>query len=297
MPGLEQAELSLDAMSRIESTPAPSDAKTARPSASTRLRTALQLLTPPIVWRLRRRVRRGPLDGPFASWDAASQRASGWDSPGIVDQALAAALKVRDGAAAFERDSVARERIIYSPAILAALLLAADRHRALNVIDFGGGLGSNYFQNLRLIRALSDIPTSWNVVERAPLARIGAEQFQTEQLRFHDDLAAVRLENPVLLFTGSLQYVADAFALLEQAIALTDIIALDRVLVWAEREHAVFVQRLDSKRFGQVTLPTWCFAKDALIDWFAAHGFRLVDQFAGGPPRRFENRGMLFVRA
>ncbi|HXQ13473.1 MAG TPA: methyltransferase, TIGR04325 family [Caulobacteraceae bacterium] len=282
-------------MSRIENTPARGDART-RGSQANRLRVGLQLLTPPILWRLGRRLRRGPLEGPLGSWEAAAERASGWDSPGIVEQALEAALKVRDGAAAFERDSVARGSIIYSPTILAALLLAADRYRALNIIDFGGGLGSNYFQNLRLISALSAVPTSWNVVERAPLARLGVEQFQTAQLRFHEDLNAVRLEHPVLLFTGSLQYVADAFALLEQVLDLTDIIALDRVLVWGEPEHAFFVQRLDARRFGPVTLPTWCFAKDALIDWFAAHGFRLVEHFVGAP-RRFENCGMLFVRA
>jgi putative methyltransferase (TIGR04325 family) len=269
-----------------------------RRSAPARLRAALQLLTPPIVWRLvRRGRRRGPLEGPFASWDAASQRATGWDSPRIVEQALAAALEVRDGAAAFERDSVAHGQIIYSPTILAALMLAVDRHRRLEVVDFGGGLGSNYFQNLKLIRALSNAPASWRVVERPALARIGVDQFQTEQLRFHDDLAAVRLERPVVLFTGSLQYVADAFGLLETAMAMTDIIALDRVLVYAEAEHGIFVQRLDAKRFGPVTLPTWCFARAALIDWFAARGFRLVERFEAGPPRRFTNCGLLFARA
>lgn len=284
-------------MSRIEDTPAGGDARIRRGSRPSRLRVALQLLTPPIVWRLRRRLSRGPLEGPLADWEAVTRRASGWDSPGVVEQALAAALKVRDGAAAFERDSVARDRIIYSPAILAALLLAADRYRAFNVIDVGGGLGSNYFQNRRLISALSGVPASWNVVERAPLARIGAEQFQTDQLQFHDELGAVRVEHPVLLFTGSLQYVADAFALLDQAIGLADIIALDRVLVWDEPEHAVFVQRLDPRRFDDVTLPTWCFAKGRLVEWFSAHGFQLVEHFAGGPPQRFENCGMLFVRS
>lgn len=95
-------------------------------------RVALQLLTPPIVWRLARRLqRRAQLEGPFASWDAASERATGWDSPAIIEQALAAAVKVRDGAAAFERDSRAYDRIIYSPTILAALLLAAARYRQL----------------------------------------------------------------------------------------------------------------------------------------------------------------------
>jgi putative methyltransferase (TIGR04325 family) len=262
-------------------------------------RVALQLVTPPIVWGLAARLlrRHRTLEGPVASWDAALKRATGWDSPGIIEQAVAAAVKVRDGAAAFERDSRTYDRIIYSPAILAALLLAVARYPRLNVIDFGGGLGSNYFQNVKLIRALPNMPLSWNVVERRPLATIGAEQFQTAELRFHAELAAVRLEDAVLMFTGSLQYIADAFGLLEEAIGGIDIVVLDNVLVWPKAEHAVFVQHLDAKRFGPVTLPTWCFAKDALIGWFAARGFVLVEQFQMRPQRHFENCGMLFARS
>jgi putative methyltransferase (TIGR04325 family) len=261
-------------------------------------RGALRLLTPPVVWQLARRLRRRPrLEGPFVSWDVAAERATGWDSPRITELALAAALKVKNGTAAFERDSRTYDRIIYSPTILAALLLAVARYRRLNVIDFGGGLGSNYFQNVKMIRALAETPISWNVIERPALAKIGAEQFQTVELRFHAEFAAARLENAVLLFTSSLQYVPDAFGFLEEAIRGIDIVALDHVLVSADKNHAIFLQHLDPRRFGKVTLATWCFAKDALIGWFAARGFVLVEHFQGVPYRHFENCGMLFMRS
>ncbi|MFZ0607368.1 MAG: methyltransferase, TIGR04325 family [Xanthobacteraceae bacterium] len=259
---------------------------------------ALRLVTPPIVWRLTRGLRsRGRLEGPLASWDAAAKRATGWNSPAIAEKALAAALKVRDGAAAFERDSRPYDRIVYSPGVLAALLLAAARHRTLNVIDFGGGLGSNYYQHRKLLCALPGPPVSWNVVERAALAKVGAAQFQTPELRFHADLAEVRTDDAVLLFTGSLQYVADAFGLLERAVRDIDIVAIDRLYVSAASDHAAFVQHLDSRRFGLVTLPMWCFAKTALIGWFEARGFALVEQFLISRERPFEFCGMLFMRS
>lgn len=259
---------------------------------------ALKLLTPPIAWRLAQRLRRrARLDGPLPSWDEATKRAVGWDSPILTELALNAALKVKEGAAAFERDSRPHDRIVYSPTVLAALLLAVARYRKLNVIDFGGALGSNYYQNIKLIRALPGVPVSWNVVERPVLAKLGAAQFQTAELRFHDDLAAARLENAVLLFTGSLQYVADAFVLLEQAVRGIDVVALDRLYVSPAADHAAYVQHLDPRRFGAVTLPMWCFGKAALIGWFAARGFVLVEQFAISREWQMEFCGMLFMRA
>ncbi|HVN01416.1 MAG TPA: methyltransferase, TIGR04325 family [Caulobacteraceae bacterium] len=269
-----------------------------RPGAGARLQRGLQLLTPPLVWRLLRRLRPddAPLDGPLADWAAAAGRATGWDSPGIAREALRAAEAVRDGVAAFERDSRPLERIIYSPTILAALLLALDRYGRLNVVDFGGGLGSNFHQNIKLIRALAHGPTDWRVVERPSLARLGAERFQTPGLRFYADLDAARLEDAVLMFTGSLQYVEDAFGFLDDAVRGFDIVALDRVLVSEGDEHEVYLQRLDRDRFGDVTLATWCFSAAALIGWFEAHGFELVERFRPPPRPRRENCGMLFLR-
>jgi putative methyltransferase (TIGR04325 family) len=278
-------------------TPRSTDQLDARRIAMPNARNVLRLLTPPLVWRLARHLRQDQeLEGPFASWEIAARRATGWHDPRLDELALAAALQVKEGAAAFERDSRTYDRIFYSPIIVAALLLALARYRRLNVIDFGGSLGSAYFQHLNLIRALPDVPVSWNVVERPALAKIGVARFQTSELRFHDDLAAVQLDDAVLLFTGSLDYLPDAFGLLEQAVGRIHIVVLDRILAWAQAEHAIFVQRLDSRRFGPVTLATRCFAVDALIGWFFARGFTLVEQFGAKPRSRPQNCSMLFVR-
>ena len=62
-----------------------------------------------------------------------------------------ALIKVKNGDAVFERDSVIFDKIHYSFPLLSALSLTALNHNStLNVLDFGGSLGSAYFQNKNL---------------------------------------------------------------------------------------------------------------------------------------------------
>ena len=117
----------------------------------------LKPLTPPLVWNLARKLTRSTparprFLGPVPSWDQALRASDGWDAPPIIAKTLAAALMVRDGRAASERDGIARDRVLYSPTLLAALCMAlAKGHQHLRVIDFGGSLGTHYFQHRTLL--------------------------------------------------------------------------------------------------------------------------------------------------
>ena len=70
----------------------------------------------------------------------------------ILDKVLAATLKVKQGQAVFERDSVLFDEIEYSWPLLAGLMWAAASNGGkLNVLDFGGALGSSYYQNRKFL--------------------------------------------------------------------------------------------------------------------------------------------------
>ena len=258
----------------------------------------LKAIAPPVLvsaWRRLRPATPGvQFEGPFASFAEAAAHADGWDVSVITEKALAAAARVRDGLAAFEQDGIAYDRIVYSPTILAFLLLAASRRDALNIIDVGGGLGSNYFQNHKLVGSLG-MPVTWNILERPILAELGRAHFATAELGFFDDISQLPNANGVL-FTSSLQYIAEPFSALERAITLAPLIALDRVLVGRSDRHAAFVQRPDPVAHYPATYAVWMFARNGLIDWFAEHGFRLVEYFPDDPRRAFEHCGMLFAR-
>lgn len=106
---------------------------------------ALKLLLPPILLLpFRRPTPPSTHRGSFGRWFDAVAAADGYDSPAILEKQRAAARKVRDGEAVFERDSVLFDRIQYSFPMLAALLLAAGLNRdKLTILDFGGALGSS----------------------------------------------------------------------------------------------------------------------------------------------------------
>ena len=142
--------------------------------------------------RLRSHFRQTPapeFKGPFSSWAEAASHSDGWNSPHLTEKAFNSAIKVRDGLAEIEQDGVIRDNISYSATILAFLLISLSNNRnLLNIIDFGGGFGANFFQNRKIIHQLDGVAIKWNVVERPDIVKLGIEHFQTMELQFYPSL-------------------------------------------------------------------------------------------------------------
>jgi len=167
---------------------------------------------PPVLVRRISQVRSAgnPFDGDFASWQEARLKCDGYDSSGILDKVLAATLKVKRGEAEYERDSVIFDHIEYCWPVTAGLMWAAARNNGrLNVLDFGGSLGSSYFQNRKFLQLLPHL--SWNVVEQSHYVDAGQQHIQSDELQFYrsiDECVAVNQPNVVLL-SSVLQYLDD----------------------------------------------------------------------------------------
>src|SRR4051812_2697231 len=86
--------------------------------------------------------------GDFRSWQDAEKKSVGYDAQEIVEKVTRSVLKVKNAKAVYERDSVLFDKIEYSWPLLSALLwIALKKNNELSVVDFGGSLGSSYFQN------------------------------------------------------------------------------------------------------------------------------------------------------
>ena len=112
--------------------------------------------TPTAVRRLMRAVvgRPGGFAGNYESWQAASRDATGYDDGAIVDRVLAASLAVRRGDALFERDSVLFHKPEPRYPLLAEMLaVGLQKGGRLSVLDFGGALGSLYYQHRSFLAA------------------------------------------------------------------------------------------------------------------------------------------------
>jgi len=207
-------------------------------------------------------------EGDFPSWEAARKASpGGYDSPEIMARVRESAGKVRDGLAAFERDGVCFEKREYDFPLLACLLrVASDSGNRLRVIDFGGSLGSTYYQCRPFLGGLSELV--WTVVEQPHFVECGQKEFEDGRLRFRDSIASCE-EADVVLISGSLQFLAEPFAVLDQLAAVgAHWLILDRTPVIAGDRNVITVQRVPAAIYGsEASYPSWLFATNRLREF------------------------------
>jgi len=154
--------------------------------------------------------------GNYAGWSAASTKCGGYNENGILEKVKAATLKVKNGEAVYERDAMLFDQIEYSWPLLANLLwIAGKKDNRLSVIDFGGSLGSSYFQNRQYTSHLTEI--KWSVVEQPAFVAAGKKDIAGPQLDFFDTVnAAITARGPhdVLLLSCVLPYIEKPYELL-----------------------------------------------------------------------------------
>jgi len=215
------------------------------------IKKAAKWLLPPIVLLPFRPGYRDSPDAPpawhrgnYPDWASAAAVAEGYDAANILDIQRAAMRKVRDGAAPYERDSVVFDRIEYFfPTLAALLLIAARNDNRLSVLDFGGALGSSYYQNRGLLSHLQSL--SWHVVEQDHFVAAGRAEFQNEQLRFFSTIgeSAAASRPDVVLLSSVLQYLEDPVGVLAQLAKLgVDYILVDRTPILEAGPERIVVQ-------------------------------------------------------
>lgn len=229
-------------------------------------------LPPVVVWTIRQLRGEGiRFEGEFASWEDASARCAGYDAEHILAKVLDATLKVKSGEAAFERDSILFDEIEYSWPVTAGLMWAAacDEGR-LDVLDFGGALGSIYFQNRKLLDTISNV--RWNVVEQSHYVQAGKVHVQDERLRFYLSIDECLGENQpnVALFSGVLQYLSGPFSSIKKIIKSNiNVIILDRTIVNSSSLNSIYVQHVPASIYS-ASYPCWSLSEEALVSLFSS---------------------------
>lgn len=240
---------------------------------------------PPIFLRAYRcAVRRSGFYGNYPTWDDARKEASGYDSALIVQKVCSSLLKVKKGEAAYERDSVLFDAVQYSWPLVAALLwIASQNGNRVNLIDFGGSLGSSYFQNRKFLAHLQEL--RWNIVEQNKFVACGKRYFEDEHLRFHDDLDACLQEqhSESILLSSVLQYLEKPYDLLRKIIQNRfTYVVIDRTPFLQRGGDRITVQKVPAEIYP-ASYPCWLFNQRTFIDFFSASyeviaGFESADQ-------------------
>jgi putative methyltransferase (TIGR04325 family) len=210
--------------------------------------------------------------GNYDSWEEAKQDSTGYDTPEILEKVKSSLMKVRDGQAVCERESILFNDIQYSWPLLSALMwIACQSEGRLNVLDFGGSLGTTYFQNRRFLSELAGV--RWNIVEQRHFVDAGKEYFENEELKFYYDIEACLKQTPcrTIIFSSVLQYVEKPYGLLHKVIGQGfDFILIDRTPFQDTRRDILRIQKVPEHIF-RASYPIWFFSESKFRDFFRAY--------------------------
>jgi putative methyltransferase (TIGR04325 family) len=226
--------------------------------------------------------------GDYKSWEEAVKNSTGYNSELIFLKVRNSLLKVKNGESAYERDSVLFDKIEYSYPLLAGLMwIAARNGGSLNVIDFGGSLGSTYFQNRLFLKSIKEV--HWNIIEQSRFVEIGKSDFEDESLTFFYSVdECLRKYSPnVLLFSGVMQYLKEPYDMLKRVIDLNiEFIIFDRTIFNNEPRERLTIQEVSL--FNE-KIPCWFLDENKFITILKEH-YDVVIQFNGFQ----EGKGYIF---
>jgi putative methyltransferase (TIGR04325 family) len=220
--------------------------------------------------------------GDYACWADAVAKCTGYSAPVIVERTRAALLKVKRGEAVYERDSVLFDTPQYSFPVLTGLLRAAlIGGGRLSVADFGGSLGSSYFQFRKLLRGATSL--EWSVVEQPAHVRCGREHFEDKELRFFETMEecfAGHRPN-VLLLSGVIQCLPDPYAALKGLLAHhVPHVIIDRQAFLTSGRDRLTIETVPEWIYP-ASYPAWFLSEARFTGEMAAAGYSLVTDFAG----------------
>lgn len=205
--------------------------------------------------------------GNYSDWAAASAQASGYDAELILEKVKQAVLKVQSGTAVYERDSVLFDHVEHSYPVLAGMLrAAAENDNHLSVLDFGGSLGSSYFQCREFLSVVDDL--QWGIVEQDNFVRCGRDNLETGQLQFFytvEECLQQMTPNMVLL-SSVLQYVESPARVLEELMG-TDVpyIIVDRTPFSSARNDRITVQHVPPSIYS-ASYPCRIFSRQRFLE-------------------------------
>lgn len=207
------------------------------------MRTLIKRLIPPFIFDIFKQKNKYGYFGDYKTWQQAVSDSIGYKDKVILEKVKDSLLKVKNNQAVYERDSLIFKRKEYSWPVLAGLLLAASRNNNfLHILDFGGSLGSSYFQNMNILKHIN---LKWYIVEQPDFVKCGKEFFEDERLKFAFSIEDVLGDNiSVFLASSSLQYIEEPYKILEKVVhAKIPYVIVDRTIFLTDSER-ITVQKI-----------------------------------------------------
>lgn len=217
--------------------------------------------------------------GNYSSWSDVAAETSGYDTEVILEKTKTAILKVKNGEAVYERDSVNLPKKEYPFPLISFLLHSASlKKRPLHVLDFGGSLGSTYFQIKEFLTP--EICASWNVVEQDHYVDCGKEHFEDGLLHFYSSIADCMKAKEVdlVVLSSVVQYLEKPHEFLNQLSGYKfPFIIFDRTAFHHGDQDRLTLQIVPPEIYP-ASYPSWFFNQSRFLKHFEEN-YHLVTDF------------------
>jgi len=225
-------------------------------------------LAPPILNTLRWFSFKYGWKGNFKSFEEAQKQCTGYDENHILNRIAQTTKSVINKEAVYERDGIIYDEVNVNLNLLAALLLVASRNNnRLTLIDFGGSLGTSYYQNIKYLSHLTEL--KWCIIEQDNYVTEGKKSFENEHVKFYYTIEECVRENSnpdFLLISSALQYIKNPYNLLEHIQSFNiPYIMLDLIGFNEEEEDRITIQHVPPVFYGiEASYPCMFFNKRKL---------------------------------
>jgi putative methyltransferase (TIGR04325 family) len=213
--------------------------------------------------------------GNYPTWAAALQDCGGYESDEIINKVRDAVLKVKNGEAKYERDSVLFQDDAQDENLLFFLenivKKGENTEGGIRVLDFGGSLGSTYFQHKNALRKYQNL--IWCVVEQSHFVDIGKKDFEDDVLKFeHSVSVAMEKYKPnVLILASVLQYLDAPYDMLKMLFETKiPYIFIDRTPFLPQNEDRIVKQIVPPKIY-KASYPSWLFSKNKFQNFILSY--------------------------
>ena len=183
------------------------------------------------------------------NWKIALESSSSYQSQLIFDKVINCYEEIKNKNCEFyERDGLILDTKPNESDLIEFLKINLSKKKdTLEVLDFGGSLGSRFFSNYNFIK---DNTIHWNIIEQEQFVNYGKKNLEKKNLSFFYDLSDCIKKKKIdcIIFSGSLQYFENYFDLLNK-INETSIkyIFIDYLPLSNYKQNKIFVQNIPKK--------------------------------------------------
>ncbi len=168
--------------------------------------------------------------------------------------------------------------------------------KRLNVLDFGGALGTTYRQNKKFLDLIR-IEKKWAIIDQKKFIEIGKSEFENDSLCFFEKISDINHEIDVTLFGSSLCYLEKPYETLKDIIELNSkYIIINRTPFTSSFDEFISIQHVP-KNIYNASYPFWTLSKPKLINYLSPK-YKLLEEWSD-PLQAYpdESFGLLFRMA